>query len=92
MNRLDRHKKPKKPKVCLIFEKQKVELNKLIAELVNASNTQLKVKWSWGIVQSSNVLFNCPHFKNKNTICEACRIFAETRKNLADLVILGSRL
>ena len=92
MNRPVRYKKPKKPKVCSIFDKQEEELNKLIAELVNASSTQLKVKWSWGIVQISNVLFNCPHFKKSNTICKACRVFAETRKNLADLVILGSRL
>ena len=91
MNRFIRHKKPKRPGVCSTFEKQKEELDKLIAELVNAPDVQLKAMWSWGIVQGSNILLDCPHFKKRNTICKACRGFAESRKNLANLVILGSK-
>ena len=91
MDRLIRCKKVKRPEACSTFEKQKEELNKLIAKLVNTPETRLKLMWSWGIVQGSNILLNCSHFNKRNTICKSCRGFAESRKNLANLVILGSR-
>lgn len=78
-------------RLCSVFERQQEELNKLSTELVQALVKQSKVKWSWGIVQSTNILLKCPKFKRRDTICRGCRNFAESRKNLADLVIVGSR-
>lgn len=91
MTRIAKLSKLKTPSVCSIFEKQEKELNKLITKLVNAPDTRLKEMWSWGIMQGSNILLNCPHFNKRTTICKSCRVFAESRKNLANLVILGSR-
>ena len=80
-----------KPRLCSVFERQKEEINGFSTELMEALDTQSKVKWSWGIIHNANIVLKCPKFKKRDTTCRKCRDFAESRKNLADLVIVGSR-
>ena len=67
-------------------------INELIEKIVNAAETDEKVKWSWGLMTECRVLEDSPVISKHIEKCKSCQDFIYSRKSLAELIIKGGRL
>lgn len=84
-------KTKKVPVNCSIFSRQKLDIEKYIFELIDAKDDLNRNKWSWGIIMTLKPLVECRLFRKRVLLCQQCRSYAESKKRLAELVIIGLR-
>ncbi len=77
---------------CQALNKQKPEIEDYIVQLIDAREDFIKTKWAWGIIKAIEPLAGEKVSKSKKSLlCEGCESYIESRRRLAELVILGSK-
>ncbi|MFZ2148486.1 MAG: hypothetical protein WAV28_14825 [Sedimentisphaerales bacterium] len=66
-------------------------IDDLVGKIASEAEVKEKLRWSWGLMKECEILVSSEAAKKHIAKCKSCRDFLNSRRLLAELVILGGR-